>query len=142
MSLLDEIVFWHWWFFAGALLILELRFPQFVFLWLSFASAAVGFVLLAFPLTPAAGQLLLFATLSGIALGAWRKYRHRRVISAEKLETGAVHTLEQAIVDGKGRIEIGLQAWRVEGPDLPAGARIRILRVEGDLLLVEEVTGH
>ena len=48
MDVLDGILFWHWWIFAGVLLIFELTTPIFVFLWLGFAAAAVGFLLLVF----------------------------------------------------------------------------------------------
>ncbi len=46
MEWLDNVVFWHWWILAGVLLILELTSPVFFFLWLGFAAAAVGFILL------------------------------------------------------------------------------------------------
>jgi len=53
MEWLKHILFWHWWILAGVLLILELTSPVFVFLWLGFAAAAVGFLLLVFPSIPA-----------------------------------------------------------------------------------------
>jgi len=75
---LEHIVFWHWWILAGMLLILELTSPVFIFLWLSFSAAAVGFLLLVFPDIPVAAQLLLFAILSVVTVFAWRKYRQVR----------------------------------------------------------------
>ena len=44
-----HIVFWHWWVLAGLLLLVELAWPRYVLLWLAFAAAAVGFLLLVFP---------------------------------------------------------------------------------------------
>lgn len=58
MEWLDKIVFWHWWVLAGVLLILELTSPVFFFLWLGFAAAAVGFIILILPGTDAE-QLML-----------------------------------------------------------------------------------
>ena len=75
-----EIVFWHWWVLAGLLIILELVAPRFFFLWLGFAAAAVGFLLLVFPSVPVGAQTVVFGALSLIALIAWR--RHRRPNSA------------------------------------------------------------
>jgi membrane protein implicated in regulation of membrane protease activity len=73
-----DIVFWHWWVLAGLLIVLELVSPRFVFLWLGFAAAAVGFLLLVFPSVPLGAQGLLFGGLTVIALAGWRYYRTPR----------------------------------------------------------------
>ena len=70
-----DIVFWHWWVLAGLLIIMELAAPRFFFLWLGFAAAAVGFLLLVFPSVPVGAQTVVFGALSLIALIAWRRYR-------------------------------------------------------------------
>lgn len=70
-----EVVFWHWWVLAGLLIILELATSRFFFLWLGFAAAAVGFLLLVFPSVPLGAQCIIFGGLSVIALVAWRHYR-------------------------------------------------------------------
>jgi membrane protein implicated in regulation of membrane protease activity len=75
---MNHIAFWHWWILASLLLVLELARPLFVFLWLGFAAAAVGFLLLVFPNTPARAQMLLFGILSVVAVLAWRRYRQAR----------------------------------------------------------------
>ena len=75
---MNVVAFWHWWVLAGFLLILELFKPVFVFLWLGFAAAAVGFLLLVFPNTPIDAQLGLFGVLSVVAVLAWNRYRKPR----------------------------------------------------------------
>ena len=75
---MNHIVFWHWWILACVLMVLELTRPVAVFLWLGFAAAAVGFLLLLFPNTPTRVQLVLFGILTGVALLAWRRYRKAR----------------------------------------------------------------
>jgi hypothetical protein len=48
--------------------------------------------------------------------------------------------LERAIVNGAGAIRVHDSVWRVTGPDLPAGARVRVTAVEeGVLLRVEPI---
>jgi membrane protein implicated in regulation of membrane protease activity len=74
---LIHILFWHWWVLAAALVILEILRPAFIFLWLGFAAAAVGFLLLMFPSTPVRAQLVLFAFLCLVAVAAWWRYRRR-----------------------------------------------------------------
>jgi membrane protein implicated in regulation of membrane protease activity len=145
MEWLDHILFWHWWILAGALLILELTSPVFFFLWLGFSAAAVGFLLLVFPGTPVEAQLVLFGVLSFVAVLAWRKYRDVHAPdSGEPLfeqngqqYMGRVLTLDQAIVNGVGKIEVDDSAWRVKGPDLPAGTPVRVIGVEGVAFIVE-----
>ena len=75
MGWLSHILFWHWWVLAAVLISLEILRPGFVFLWLGFGAAAVGFLLLVFPSTPARAQLALFGLLCLVALAAWRYYR-------------------------------------------------------------------
>jgi MYXO-CTERM domain-containing protein len=70
-----SIEFWHWWVLSGLLIVLELTKPRFVFLWLAFVAAAIGFLLLVFPSTPPRAQLALFGLLSAVAIAAWRYYR-------------------------------------------------------------------
>jgi membrane protein implicated in regulation of membrane protease activity len=77
-----SIEFWHWWVLASSLLVLELVWPRFVFLWLGFVAAAVGFLLLVFPSTPARAQVALFVLLSALAIAAWRHYRRGRARSS------------------------------------------------------------
>ena len=46
-------------------------------------------------------------------------------------------TLEKPIVDGVGTIRIEDTVWRVSGPDLPAGSRVKVARADGADLEVE-----
>jgi membrane protein implicated in regulation of membrane protease activity len=133
MEWLDDIVFWHWWILAGVLLILELTSPGFFFLWLGFSAAAVGFLLLVFPKIPVEGQLVLFGILSVVAVLAWRRYREVRPPESEqpllnqrgRQYVGRTFTLQNAIINGVGKVEVDDSTWRVNGPDLGQGARVR-----------------
>ena len=50
---------------------------------------------------------------------------------------GRVVPLEQAIVNGQGRVQIADAYWNVSGPDLPAGTAVRIVASDGMNLRVE-----
>lgn len=76
MDWLTHILFWHWWVLAALLVTLEILRPAHIFLWLGFAAAAIGFLLVVFPSTPLRAQLIMFGSLTVIAVVAWR--RHRR----------------------------------------------------------------
>jgi len=78
-----HVVFWHWWVVAVVLVALEIIRPRFVFLWLGFAAAAVGFMLLAFPSTPVRAQAVLFGLLAAVSVIAWRRYRRNHPNTSE-----------------------------------------------------------
>jgi membrane protein implicated in regulation of membrane protease activity len=145
MDWLNNVVFWHWWILAGVLLILELTSPMFFFLWLGFAAVAVGLLLLAFPAMPLEAQLVLFGILSIIAVVAWRKYRETHPPQSDQpllnrrgqQYTGRIFTLDHPIVNGVGKIDVDDSTWRVKGPDLEAGTRVRVVGVDGVVFVVE-----
>ena len=145
MEWMNQILFWHWWILAGMLLILELTSPVFFFLWLGFSAAAVGFLLLVFPGIPVEALLVLFGLLSVVAVLAWRKYRevHPPISDQPLLNqrgqqyTGRVFTLAHPIVNGVGKVEVDDSTWRVKGPDLAAGTRVRVIDVDGVVFVVE-----
>jgi len=145
MSWFDQVVFWHWWILAGVLLILELTSPVFFFLWIGFAAAAVGLLLLVIPSLNIEIQLVLFGALSIVAVIAWRRYReaHPAVSDQPLLNqrgrqyTDRVFTLDHPIVNGVGKVEVDDSTWRVKGPDLPAGTRVRVADVDGVVFIVE-----
>ena len=145
MEWLDHIVFWHWWIFAGILLILELTAPAFFFLWLGIAAAAVGMILLVFPSIPLETQLVLFAVASVVAIFVWRKYResHPHKTDQPNLNRrghqyiGRVFTLDEPIINGVGKVAVDDSTWRVEGTDQAVGTTIRVTGVDGVIFRVE-----
>jgi inner membrane protein len=62
-----------------------------------------------------------------------RPYLNRR---AERF-VGHEVVLDEPISDGYGRVALGDTVWRVAGPDLKAGQRVRIIGHDGAVLRVE-----
>ncbi len=143
----ENIVFWHWWIVAGLLLILELTAPTYFFLWLGIAAAATGLLLLVFPGIPLETQLVLFAALSVVAIVVWRKYRETKPVVSDQPNLnrrgeqyeGRVFTLQQPIKNGVGKVTVDDSTWRVKGPDLPVGTKVRVEGVDGVVFDVVEV---
>ena len=50
---------------------------------------------------------------------------------------GRTATLAEPIAEGMGRIRLGDTLWRVTGPDLPTGTRVRVVASEDGYLKVE-----
>ena len=146
MSVLGEIVFWHWWVAGFGFLIIEIFAPGIAFLWFGLAAGVVGLILLAFPETSWQVQLLAWALFSVISLAAWRFYLRRRPIETDhptlnrrgEQYVGRHFTLEEPVINGLGKIKVDDSIWKIEGEtDLPSGARVRVTAVDGTILKVE-----
>lgn len=144
---LEAIEFWHWWIAAVVFIVVEIVAPSFVFLWMGLSAGVVGLLVLAVPTLAWQAQFLVFAVLTVVALVGWRNYLRRRPIETDRPTlnrrgehyVARVFTLEQAIVNGQGKIHVDDSTWKIEGEDLPAGAKVRVVGVEGTLLKVEQL---
>ncbi len=145
---MSSLVFWHWWILALILMSIELFAPAAFFIWCGVAATIVGFVLLIIPDMSWQVQSLLFATLSIVSVLAGRKYLHRRgaMVSDQPMlnrrgeqYVGRLFTLDEAIVDGTGRVQVDDGSWRIEGKDMAAGSRVKVIAINGSSLIVERV---
>jgi membrane protein implicated in regulation of membrane protease activity len=50
-------------------------------------------------------------------------------------------TLTGAIREGEGRAKLGGRRWSLRGPDVPAGAKVRVTGVDGTVLIVDRLPG-
>jgi membrane protein implicated in regulation of membrane protease activity len=111
------------------------------------AAGLVGLLLLVIPGMPIELQLILFAVLSLVATVVWRRYRERHPpVSDQPLlnkrgrqYVGRTFTLEHPIVNGVGKVVVDDSTWRVKGPDLPAGSKVRVADVDSVIFVVELV---
>jgi inner membrane protein len=137
---------WHWLVLGLALAALELVTPALLFLPMGIGAAAVGLLLAVFPGVPWSGQLAAFAGASVLSVLVGRIYLRRHPIASDEPTLnrrghqyiGRVFTLEAPIVNGVGKIRVDDSTWKVSGPDVRAAARVRVIGVEGTVLLVED----
>ncbi len=149
MVLLDLFVQygpWAWFVIGLALLALELVVPGGWFLWLGAAGIVTG--LTAFiPGVSWPFQVTIFGVLALVIVIGWtmisrnRKPRSDRPLLNQRAETFVGHEaqLDEPIVNGIGRMRLGDTVWRIAGPDLAAGQRVRVIGADGALLKVEAV---
>jgi len=143
----DNLAYWHWWILAVVLIILEIFTPGAFFMWMSAAAGIVGLILLAMPDLTWQAQFLLFSFLSVIAIIAGKAWFNRNPIQTEMPTLnerendliGKVFDVEQAIVNGSGRVKVGESTWKANGPDCKAGDSVRVVGVDGSELKVELV---
>lgn len=139
--------FWHWLAFGFILMAVELILPSFFFLWLGISAVAVGLLLMAMPDLAFTVQGALFAVAGVISFYASRTFFKGKQSGfgpatlnkrGSKL-VGEIVTLETAIENGHGKAHVGDGVWSVEGPDLPTGARVKVIAVDGTTLKVERI---
>ncbi len=136
-------VYWNWWLLGVVLMVIEAIAPGFFFLWMGVAALLVGLVLTLLPELAWTYQVLLFALLSVGSIVAWRLRLRRHPTHTEDpllnrrghQYVGRVFTLDVPAVNGHGKIRVDDSTWKVlVDQDCPAGARLRIVGVDGVLL--------
>jgi len=118
--------------------------PGVFMLWLGMAAAVVFAVVLLVPGIPPPLQALGFIVLSFAFIAVYRRYFRKadqqsdQPLLNRRAEqfVGKVYVLESAISNGTGRIKMGDALWTVTGPELPAGARVRVTAAESMVLSV------
>ena len=147
-TLVNEIGPWSWWILGLLLLGAEILIPGIFLIWIGLAAIVVGaisFVLWDSSVWGWQVQLLVFAALSLVSALIGRRVMAGRDDDTDqpmlnrRMEQmiGRTALLEEPITEGGGRIRLGDTLWTVRGPDLPAGARVRIVAIENDEPRVE-----
>ncbi len=139
------VAFWWWWAAAAVLLVCEMALPGVIFLFLAIGAAVVGLVMLIWPGAGLEIQLIILAVSSVISalllrpiLAARLQTKSHATLNARAAALiGQVVTLDEPIVNGRGRASVGDTSWSVRGPNMVAGSEVRIVSVEGAELLVE-----
>jgi membrane protein implicated in regulation of membrane protease activity len=148
MVLLDWFIqygAWSWFVLGLALLALELVVPGGWFLWLGAGGILTG--LLSFiPAITWPWQVTIFGVLALAIVVGWtmisrtRKPTSDRPLLNERAGTYVGHEsqLDEPIVNGYGRLKLGDTWWRIAGPDLAVGKRVRVVgTTDGNVLKVE-----
>ncbi len=147
MSLIETTITalgpWSWFVLGLILLGLEIVAPGTIFLWFGLSALVVGAVALAFGFS---WQVLvtLFLVLSLASLLIGRRMMTR--LASEKGDPGLNQrgsryigrefTLTKPLSEGAGNLSIDDTIWRITGPDLPAGTKVRVDSIDGARLVV------
>ncbi len=149
-SIVGELGSWTWWIIGLVLLIFEIVLPGVFMLWFGIAAMIVGTISL---MVGEASwwswqiQIVAFAVLSLGSAIIGRKYWYNvhpdtdepNLNARSDRMVGQTSVLIEAMKDGSGRIKLGDTTWRVEGPDLPAGSRVKVVDSQSSTLKVEAV---
>jgi inner membrane protein len=142
-AFLQNLAWWHWMVLAVLLAAAETLVPGAVIIWFSASAAFIGLVMVVFDI-PWQYQLIGFGLLGMAALLIYRAYRKKNPGTFEQPNlnqrglqyVGSELVLVEAIEQGSGKAKLGDGVWKVSGPELPAGARVRVTGVNGTILTV------
>jgi len=140
---LQHLEWWHWMVLAVLLAAAETLIPGAVAIWFAASAAVIGLLLIAIPI-PWQYQLIGFGLLGMAALLLYRTYRNKNPGTFEQPNlnqrglqyVGSELVLSEPIEQGSGKAKLGDGYWKVSGPELPAGARVRVTGVNGTVLTV------
>ena len=134
---------WNWMILAAILFVLELLAPGIFLMWFGVAAVVTGLIVFRYDVAWE-WQLIWFCGLSMAAVLLAAKYLRKHPLESERplLNERAVQLIGQSfdlidpIVNGRGSIKTGDTIWRVEGPELPQGTRIKVIGADGTVLKV------
>ncbi len=143
-EIVDFLGQWTWWIVAAVMFLLELVVMVFFFLWLGVAALLTAIIDMFVDLSWQ-GELMVFASFSVIALIASRYIAGKRQPASDRpmlnrrgeALIGREFVLEEPTRNGRGWVRVADSIWQIEGPELEAGARVRVVAVKSSLLIVE-----
>jgi membrane protein implicated in regulation of membrane protease activity len=141
-----EVEFWHWMALGVVLAAVETILPGAFFLWLGIAAVVTGIVKFVFSGMSIEGQAIVFAICAVVSTITWWMLWRRRPIDTDRPELnmrgerliGRRLTLDDPIVNGEGSAKVGDTIWRVRGPDFMRGTQVKVVNVEGTVLIVDK----
>jgi inner membrane protein len=139
---------WLWFIIAGLLLIGELLSPGVFMMWLAGAAVITGFADLAFSLGWA-GEIITFGLTALLTVFAsWKHVTSRwspvsdqpHLNQRHHAYVGRTVALDQAIINGHGKVRLEDALWDVDGEDAPAGTMVKLTGVNGLRLVATRIT--
>jgi membrane protein implicated in regulation of membrane protease activity len=148
VDLIREFGAWSWLIFGVILLVAEIIVPGNFLVWVGVAGLITGGISLLSWGQPGwtwEVQWIVFAVLSVISVFVGRRWLIRSNASSDEPTLnerglsliGRTADLIDPIVNGHGRVKIGDTVWMVDGPDLPLGAKVKVVGSRGSNLRVE-----
>ncbi len=141
MQWIQDLGPWSWLVLGLILLGLEIVVPGSFFVWLGLAAMIVGVAAL-LVVWPWQAQIVVFAVLALVLVILGRRFfsgahqTDRPFLNARaEGYVGTTHVLAEPIVNGQGRVRIDDTNWRLTGPDLPAGSRVKVVGTDGGAVL-------
>ena len=143
IALIGQYGSWSWIVFGFVLLALELVLPGGVLVWLGASALFTGLVTLFVPIFWPL-QFVIYGVLALLSVSLWLRLRGQGGSTDQPFLNrradryiGREIVLDEPIVGGAGRLALDDTTWRITGPNLAAGEKVRVVAVNGAVLQVE-----
>lgn len=145
MEWLEILTPWHWLTAAVVIIVLEMLIGTYYLLWVGFAAALTSLIQWAFGIGWQAQIVVFFLMSMGSILG-WYFYskNNPEVDTMPNLNKrgqqyiGRTFNLTHPIVNGVGKIKVDDSTWKVKGPDLEIGTKVKVVDIQGTIFNVIE----
>jgi membrane protein implicated in regulation of membrane protease activity len=140
-------VYWYWFIAGICLIILETIAPVAYFLWFGISAILTGAIQFLKPMnlitqTFIFSTLVVITTIGGRRLMRLTNFGGKSNNSINKKTSqliGLEIRLFVPIENGSAQVKIGETLWNIKGPDLPKGKMVKIIEMNNNQLIVEEV---
>lgn len=138
-----QVEFWHWWVLALCFVVIEGMIPSGVFISMGIAGSILGAILMKYPYLEVTLQLGIFGSITMVLTFIFAQYKRKQYL--EEVANGKIPAsnmlgkelkLKLPIQNGFGEIEINGYHWSLKGPDTPAGTLVKVIQLDGEMLLV------
>ena len=147
-SWMTEEVHWLWWSAGVLLLAGEMILPGVYLLWIGLAAVVTGGAAWLMPGLGFEGHGLIFAALAAISVYIGNNYFYKKRLEEEPEQSvntrgakhvGKIYVVADTFENGRGHVNVGDSRWLAEGLDAQEGDKVRVIAVEGTVLMVEAV---
>lgn len=147
--MLHHITYWNWFAFGAVLFLLEAVTRNGFAFWIGVLAGLFALLLFIFPAIGVKVQLILFFMSAVLVMMAWRRYvksfsqkktPRAPIPSNSNKYIGMIIQLEKATINKMGKVLLDDVIWRIKVlKDLPAGAQVKIISVDGVVLIGETI---
>ncbi|MGV8948575.1 MAG: NfeD family protein [Candidatus Paracaedibacter sp.] len=138
------LAYWHWVILGFSMVALEVMIPGAFFIWIGIAALILGGTTFLFPLMSLTGQLLLFGVVAPLVTVLGRKVVRLQDDGGAPATlnrrgqqfVGQTIVLDVPILNGRAHVTVADSKWSIQGPDLPAGSVVKVIGVDGNVLVV------
>jgi len=146
MEWIEILTPWHWLTLSVVIIVIEMMIGTYFLLWVGVAAFATALIQWGFGIGWET-QMIVFFLLSIVSIVAWHFYAKNNPESDPiphlnkrgHQHIGRTFNLSQAIINGSGKINVNDSSWKVQGEDLPQGAKVIVVDIVGTTLKVEKV---
>lgn len=137
------LAYWHWVVLGLGMIALEVMIPGAFFIWIGITALILGGITFLFPLSVTA-QLLLFGVIAPLVAVLGRKIVRLQVNGGPPATinrrgqqfVGQTIVLDVPIVNNRAHVTVADSKWLIQGPDLPAGTIVKVVGIDGNMLIV------